>query len=105
MLIIGRPTYPLYPQIEISLGSSSRGAFKKLASFIAHLVLIKVKAFTPKLAKAEVKTWYLLQNKVQGIVQLFPLTSRPRLTSNILIPFNPREEFSFRVSLFLTLCY
>ena len=56
MLIIGYPTYPLYLQIGISLGSSSSGAFKKLASFIAHLVLIKVKAFTPKLARVEVKT-------------------------------------------------
>ena len=56
MLIIGCPTYPLYPQIEISLGSSSRGTFKKLASFIAHFVLIKVKVFAPKLARAEVKT-------------------------------------------------
>ena len=56
MLIIGRPTYPLYPQIGISLGSSSKGIFKKLASFIAHLVLIKVKVFTSKLARAEVKT-------------------------------------------------
>ena len=56
MLVIGCSTYPLYPQIGISLGSSSSGAFKKLASFIAYLVLIKVKAFTPKLAKAEVKT-------------------------------------------------
>jgi len=27
-------------------------------------VSIKVKAFTPELAKAEVKTWYLLRNKV-----------------------------------------
>ena len=56
MLIIGCPTYLLYPQIGISLGSSSKGAFKKSASFIAYLVLIKVKAFTPKLARAEVKT-------------------------------------------------
>jgi len=40
----------------ISLGSSSKGIFKKLASFIAHFILIKVKAFTFKLAKAEVKT-------------------------------------------------
>ena len=56
MLIIGCPTYPLYPRMGISLGSSSSGTFKKLASFIAHLVLIKAKAFTPKLAKAEVKT-------------------------------------------------
>ena len=32
-------------------------------------------------------------------------TSRPRLTYNILIPFNPREESSSRVPLFLTLYY
>ena len=56
MLVIGCPTYPLYLQIGISLGSSSSGVFKKLASFIAYLVLIKAKVFTPKLAKAEVKT-------------------------------------------------
>jgi hypothetical protein len=56
MLIIGCPTYPLYPQIGIGLGRSSIDTLRKLASFIAHLVLIKAKAFTPKLAKAEVKT-------------------------------------------------
>ena len=56
MLVIGCPTYPLYPQIEIGLGSSSKGTFKKLASFIAYFILIKVKAFTPKSAKVEVKT-------------------------------------------------
>ena len=56
MLVIGCPTYPLYPQIGISLGSSSRGIFKKLTSFIAHFILIKIKAFTLKLAKVEVKT-------------------------------------------------
>ena len=56
MLIIGCPTYLLYPRIGIGLGSSSSGVFKKLASFIAHLVLIKAKAFTPKLARAEIKT-------------------------------------------------
>ena len=56
MLIIGYPTYPLYPQIGISLGSFSKSAFKKLASFAAHLVLIKVKAFAPKLARVEIKT-------------------------------------------------
>jgi len=39
----------------IGLGSSSKGAFKKSASFTAHFILIKVKAFTPKSAKAEVK--------------------------------------------------
>jgi len=56
MLVIGCPTYPLYLQIEISLGSSFRGIFKKSASFIVYFILIKVKAFAPKLARAEVKT-------------------------------------------------
>ena len=56
MLVIGYPTYPLYPRIGISLGSSSSSIFKKLASFIVHLVLIKAKVFTPKLAKVEDKT-------------------------------------------------
>ena len=56
MLIIGCPTYPLYPQIGISLGSPSNSTFKKLASFIAHLVLIKAKVFTLKLARVEDKT-------------------------------------------------
>ena len=56
MLVIGYPTCPLYPRIGIGLGSSSSGTFKKLASFIAHLVLIKAKAFAPKLARVEVKT-------------------------------------------------
>ena len=46
----------LYPRIGISLGSSSSGIFRNLASFIAHLVLIKAKVFTPELAKVEVKT-------------------------------------------------
>ena len=54
--MIDYPTYPLYPQIGISLGSSSSSIFKNLASFIVYLVLIKVKAFTPKLARVEVKT-------------------------------------------------
>jgi len=36
MVIIGGPIYLLYPQIGISLGSSLRGIFKKLASFTAH---------------------------------------------------------------------
>ena len=54
--MIGYPTYPLYPQIGISLGSSSSGIFKKSASFVVYLVLIKAKAFTPKLAKIKVKT-------------------------------------------------
>ena len=56
MLVIGYPSYLLYLRIGIGLGSSFRGTFKKLASFIVYLVLIKVKAFTPKSARAEVKT-------------------------------------------------
>ena len=40
----------------IGLGSSLIDAFKKSASFTAHRVSIKVKAFAPELAKAEVKT-------------------------------------------------
>ena len=56
MLLIGCPTYPLYLWIGIGLGSSSSSIFKNLASFIAYLVLIKVKAFTPELARVEVKT-------------------------------------------------
>jgi len=46
----------LYPRIGIGLGSSLRGAFKKLASFIAYWVSIKAKIFALELAKAEVKT-------------------------------------------------
>ena len=103
IVIIGGPIHPLYPQVEIGLGSSLRSAFKRLASFIAHQVSNKVKVFTLELAKAEVKTWYLLQNKVQGIVQLLLLTSQPRLIYNISIPFNPREESFSRVPLFPTL--
>jgi len=101
---MGSPIRPLYPRIGIGLGSSLMGAFRKSASFMAYWVSIKVKAFALELAKAEVKTWYLLRNKVQGIVQLLPLTSRPRLTSNMSIPFDPREESSSRVPLFPTLC-
>jgi len=53
---MGSPIHPLYPRIGISLGSSLKGAFKKLASFIAHYISIKAKAFALKLAKVEVKT-------------------------------------------------
>ena len=105
ILIIGCPVCLLYPWIGINLGSFSRNTFKKSASFIAYLVSIKAKAFVPELAKAEVKTWYLLQNKVQGIVQLFLLTSRLRLIYNMSIPFNPREEFSLKVLFFPTIYY
>ena len=40
----------------IGLGSFSRSIFKKSASLAVYLILIKVKAFTPELAKVEVKT-------------------------------------------------
>jgi len=50
------PYLSVIPVNIIGLGSSLRGAFKKLASFIAHSILIKVKVFTPKLAKVGVKT-------------------------------------------------
>jgi len=53
---MGGPNHPLYPRIGIGLGSSLRGAFKKSASFIAHYISIKAKAFALELAKAEVKT-------------------------------------------------
>jgi len=53
---MGSPIYLLYPQIGIGLGSSLRGIFKRLASFIVYCVSIKAKAFTPELAKVEVKT-------------------------------------------------
>ena len=39
------------------------------------------------------------------MVQLLLLTSQPRLIYNMLIPFNPKEESSSRVPLFLTLYY
>jgi len=53
---MGGPIRPLYLQIGISWGSSLRGAFKKLASFIVYYMFIKVKVFALELAKAEVKT-------------------------------------------------
>ena len=56
MLVIGYPTYLLYLQIGIDLSSSSSSTFKKSAIFAAYLVLIKAKAFTPKSARAKVKT-------------------------------------------------
>jgi len=56
IVVIGGLIRLLYLRIGIGLGSSLRGVFKKSASFTAHWVSIKVKAFTPELAKAEVKT-------------------------------------------------
>ena len=56
IVVIGGPIRPLYLQIEISLGSSLIGAFKKLASFTVYWVLIKARAFALESAKVEVKT-------------------------------------------------
>jgi len=53
---MGSPICLLYLRIEIGLGSSLIGAFRKLASFTVYWVSIKAKAFTPELAKVEVKT-------------------------------------------------
>jgi len=53
---MGSPIRPLYLRIGIGLGSSLKGVFKKLASFTAHYMSIKVKVFALELAKVEVKT-------------------------------------------------
>jgi len=53
---MGSPIRPLYPRIEIGLGSSLKSTFKKSASFTAYYISIKAKAFALELAKAEVKT-------------------------------------------------
>ena len=49
------PYLSIIPRIEIGLGNFFRNVFKKLASFIAHLILINAKVFTPKLAKVGLK--------------------------------------------------
>ena len=59
IVVISYPTCLLYPRIGISLGRSLKGVFKKLASFIAYQVSIRVNIFTLELAKVEVKTQYL----------------------------------------------
>ena len=56
ILIIGCLTLPLYPQIGICLGRSSIGILRKLASFTAYQILIRVKVFALELAKVQVKT-------------------------------------------------
>ena len=68
-----------------------------------HLVLRRAKAFALELAKVVVLTLYLLQDKVYRIVKLFPPNNQLKSTLDISIPFNPKEESSFRVLLFLTL--
>jgi len=53
---MGGPIRPLYLQIGIGLGSSLKGAFKKLTSLIVYWVSIKAKAFALESAKVKVKT-------------------------------------------------
>ena len=50
------PHQSIIPMNRNRLRQFSKNAFKKSASFTAHLVSIKVKAFVPESAKAEVKT-------------------------------------------------
>jgi hypothetical protein len=77
--------------------------FKNLESFLTHLVLKRAKAFALKSAKAVVLTLHLLRNKVYKIVKLFLLNNRLKLTSNMSILIDLKEESSFKVLLFLTL--
>jgi hypothetical protein len=64
------------------------------------LVLRRVKAFALELARAVVLTLYLLQDKVQGIVKLFPPINQLKSTFDMSIPFDFKEESFFRVPLF-----
>ena len=66
----------------------------------AFVVLRRAKAFALELAKAVVLTLHLLRNKLHRTVKLFPPNSQLRLTFNMLILYNPKEESSFRVPLF-----
>ena len=68
-------------------------------------MLRRVKAFALELAKAVVLTLHLLQNKLHRTVKLFLPNSQLRSTSNMLILYNPKEESSFRVPLFLSLYF
>src|SRR5277367_3269869 len=102
---IGFPICPLYPLMGIGLSSFSNGVFKNLEIFWVHSALRRAKAFALELARAVVLTLYLLQDRIQGIVKLFPPINRLKSTSDISIPFNPKEESSFRVSLFPTHLY
>ena len=60
------------------------------------------KAFALELAKAVVLTLYLLRDRIHRIVKLFPPNNQLKSTSNMSIFFDPKEETSFRVPLFLT---
>jgi hypothetical protein len=92
----------LYPLTGTSFSSVSTKVFKNSEIFLAHLASRRAKAFALELAKAVVLTLYLLQDKVHRIVKLFLLNNQLKSTFNMLIPFNPKEETFFKVSLFLT---
>ena len=77
--------------------------FKNLKIFLVHLVLRRAKAFALILVKVVVLTLLLLQDKVYKTIKLFPPNNQLKSTSNILIPFNFKEETSFKVPFFLTL--
>src|SRR5277367_248633 len=100
---IGFPICPLYPLMGMGLSSFSNGVFKNLEIFWVHSALRRAKAFALELARAVVLMLYLLRDRIQGIVRLFLPINRLKSTSNILIPFDPKEESSFRVALFPTL--
>ena len=100
---IGFPIRLLYPLIRIGLSSISSGIFKNFEIFLVHLVSRRAKAFALELAKVVVLTPHLLRDKVYGIVKLFPPNNQLKSTLDISIPFNPKEESSFRVLLFPTL--
>jgi hypothetical protein len=100
--VIGFPICPLYPLTGTGLSSVSNNVFKNSDIFFAHLVSRRAKAFALVLAKAVVVTLHLFRDKVQGIVKLFLLINQLKSTLDKSTPFNPKEETSFKVPLFLT---
>ena len=73
--VIGVPDCPLYPLTGMGLSSFSKGVFRNLESFLAHLTLKRVKAFALELASVVVLTSHPLQDKIYRIVKLFLLNS------------------------------
>ncbi len=93
----------MYFLTGINLFSISNKVYKNLKISLVYVVLKRAKVFTLELAKVVVLTLYLLQDSVHRIVKLFLPNKQLKLTSNISIPFNPKEKSSFRVVLFLVL--
>ena len=100
--MIGLPGRPLYPFTGTGFSRASKGWFRNSDSFWAHLVSSSAKAFALVLAKAVVVTPHPLQDKIHRIVKLFLSNSQLKLTSNMSICLDPKEETSFRVPLFST---